>query len=106
MTTPTHVAVNLVAFLALMYVPTIDPNYTDLMLLVGSNLIDLDHLLTRPIYDPKRNSFTSHPLHKHWMLVSLASMVMLFIRPISFLGIGLLLHFFLDYLYNKRERIQ
>ncbi len=105
MTTPTHVAVNLGVFLVLMQVPTVAPNYTDLALLVGSNLIDLDHLSARPIYHPKRNSFITHPLHKQWKVLSVLSVLMLFIRPVSFLGIGLLLHFFLDYLYNKRERI-
>ena len=105
MTTPTHVAVNLGVFLALMQIPSVAPNYTDLVLMLGSNLIDLDHLFSRPIYHPKRNSFTTHPLHKQWRVLLVLSILMLFIRPIVFLGIGLLLHLFLDYLYNKREGV-
>jgi len=105
MTTPTHLAVSAGVFVALSQVPGIDATYTDLALIAGANLIDLDHLLSRPIYDPKRNSFTAHILHKQWRAVSIISVGMLFIRPIAFLGIGLLLHFFLDYLYNKREHI-
>ncbi|MEK7118521.1 MAG: DUF6122 family protein [Patescibacteria group bacterium] len=104
MTTLTHVAVNLATFAALAHAP-IDANYTDLALLVGSNFIDLDHLSAQPIYDPKRNSFAAHFLHKQWRMVSILATAMLFIRPVSFLGVGLLSHFFLDYLYNKRERI-
>jgi len=105
MTTPTHVAVNLGVFLLLMNVSSINPNYTDLALILGSNLIDLDHLLARPIYDPKRNSFTTHFLHKQWRVLLVLSTLMLFLRPAAFLGIGLILHFFLDYLYNKRENL-
>ncbi|MDO8561459.1 MAG: DUF6122 family protein [bacterium] len=105
MTTPTHVAVNLGVFLALMQVPAIEPNYTDLALMLSSNLIDLDHLLSRPIYHPKRNPFKTHFLHKQWRGLLVLSILMLFVRPVAFLGIGLLLHFFLDYLYTKREKV-
>jgi len=105
MTTVEHVAVNLGAFFILTRVDGLNPNYVDLSLLIGSNLIDLDHLFSRPIYNAKRNSFGAHFLHKHWRMVSLLSLGMLFVRPVAFLGLGILLHFLLDYLYNKRERI-
>ena len=105
MTTPTHVAVNLGVFLVLMQVKTLDPNYADLALLVGSNLIDLDHLFSRPIYDPMRNPFKTHFLHKQWETILLLSILTLFIHPLLFLGIGLILHFFLDYLDIKRKGI-
>jgi hypothetical protein len=105
MTTPTHVAVDLGAFLVLMHVGISDPNYVDLALLLGSNLIDLDHLFSRPIYHPKRNPFKAHPLHGQWVALLLLSIAMLFYRPLFFLGIGLMLHFFLDYLYIRREGV-
>lgn len=106
MTTPTHVAASVGVFLIATQIESLNPNYIDLALVVGANFIDLDHLFSRPIYDPKRNSFKSHFLHRHWKIVSLLSLGMLFIRPLAFLGIGILLHFFLDYLYNKREKIE
>ena len=105
MTTPTHIAVNLGVFLLLMQRNGLNPDYADLSLLVGSNLIDLDHLLTRPVYDPKRNSFKTHVLHRNWKMGLFVSLLMLFIRPLLFLGLGIMLHYFLDYFYNKRERI-
>jgi hypothetical protein len=105
MTTPTHIAVDLGVFIVLLHIGTLDPNYIDLALLLGSNLIDLDHLLSRPIYHPKRNPFKTHPLHGQWGLLLLLSIAMLFYRPILFLGIGLMLHFFLDYLYIRREGV-
>ena len=74
MTTPTHIAVNLGVFLLLMQRNGLNPDYADLSLLVGSNLIDLDHLLTRPVYDPKRNSFKTHLLHRNWKIGLLLSL--------------------------------
>ena len=36
------------------------------LILVGTMLIDLDHLLADPIYDPGRCSIGVHPLHTVW----------------------------------------
>ena len=105
MTTPTHVAINLGVFLLLMQVKSLDANYSDLALIVGSNFIDLDHLFSKPIYHPKRNPFTTHFVHKQWKIVLFFSILLLFVRPLMFLGVGLLLHFLLDYVYIKRENI-
>jgi len=105
MTTPTHVAINLGVFLVLMQIKNLDSNYIDLSLIIGSNFIDIDHLFSKPIYHPKRNPFTSHPIHKQWKLILFISTLTLFIRPLMFLGIGLILHFLLDYMYIKREKV-
>ena len=105
MTTPTHIAVDLGAFLVLMQVGALDPNYVDLALLLGSNLIDLDHLYSRPIYHPRRNPFKAHPFHKQWVIILLISILTVFFRPLLFLGVGLILHFLLDYLYIRREGV-
>lgn len=104
MTTPTHVASNLVVFWVLMYIQNINPNYVDLTLMVGANLIDLDHLFSTPIYHPKRNPFKTHFLHKQWKIITFLAIFMIF-TPLMFLGIGLILHFFLDYLYIKRKGV-
>lgn len=105
MTTPVHIAVNLGAFLLLMQVPTLNPTYTDLALLVGSNFIDLDHLWARPIYDSNRNGFRVHFLHKNWKVVLLFSALCVFVRPVMFLGIGVMLHYLLDYIEIRRKRL-
>ena len=105
MTTPVHVAANLGVFIILQHVWNIDPNYPDLALILSSNLIDLDHLFSKPVYDPRRNSFATHFLHKNWRVVLLLSLTMILFRPFLFLGVGLIMHFFLDYLYNKKEGI-
>ncbi len=106
MTTPTHIVSNLVVFYVLIYVQNLNSNYIDLGLIVGSNLVDLDHLFSIPIHHPKRNPFKTHFLHKRYVVISILSILIIFFyRPLMFLGIGLLLHFFLDYLYIKREKI-
>ncbi len=105
MTTPTHVIVNLMVFILLIQISSLSLNYIDLSLIIFSNLIDLDHLFSRPIYHPKRNPFKTHFFHKQWKVILLFSVIFLFVRPLMFLGIGLILHFFLDYLYVKREKV-
>lgn len=105
MTTPTHVVSNLVVFIGLLNIQALEANYTDLFLILSSNLIDLDHLFSRPIYHPKRNPFVTHLLHKKWLFIALISLAFIFIRPVMFLGIGLILHLILDYLCVRREKI-
>ena len=105
MTIPTHVIINLGVFLILQHVGTTNPNYTDLALILCSNLVDLDHLFSKPIYHPYRNSFKTHFLHKNWRVILVLSLAMFLFRPLLFFGIGLIMHLFLDYLYNKREGI-
>ena len=36
------------------------------LIMVGTMLIDLDHLLADPIFDPSRCSIGFHPLHTLW----------------------------------------
>jgi hypothetical protein len=102
MTIPTHVAANLVVFGGLS-LTALSPDGTDLILLISSNLIDLDHLFSKPIYHPRRNPFVTHPIHRHYCVVICVSLALLLYRPLMFLGIGVLVHFLLDYIYIKRE---
>jgi len=62
--------------------------------MMAGMLIDLDHLLANPIYDPNRCSIGFHPLHT-WpaMMVYVA---LVFSRRTRWLGIGLLIHMLLD----------
>ena len=55
---------------------------------------DLDHLLADPVYDPDRCSIGFHPLHQYPFLALYALAV--FWRKTRLIGIGLLLHMFLD----------
>ncbi len=65
-------------------------------LLILSNLIDIDHLLATPIFDPARCSINFHPLHSWYMFpVYFAG---LFFKKYTFLFIGILMHLVLDYI--------
>ena len=64
------------------------------LIMLVAMVIDLDHLLSYPIYDPHRCSLTSHPLHG----VGPAMLYVLMLLPARtrILGCGLLLHLALD----------
>lgn len=67
--------------------------YTILMLTM---LIDLDHLLANPIFDPNRCSIGFHPLHSY---VAIAFYTIgAFIKKTRVIAIGLLLHILADWL--------
>jgi len=57
-------------------------------------LIDVDHLLARPVYDPNRSSIGFHPLHR--LPAILVYVLLLFPRCTRILGIGLIVHIALD----------
>ena len=63
-------------------------------LMMSGMLIDLDHLLATPIYDPSRCSIGFHPLHS---LIACAVYPLLLLRPRARLvGLGLCIHVVLD----------
>ena len=57
-------------------------------------LIDLDHLLATPIFDPNRCSINFHPLHSYFAIAIYFGMV--FINKYRILAIGLMLHILAD----------
>jgi len=57
-------------------------------------LVDVDHLLADPIYDPGRCSIGFHPLHT-WPVMGLYGALALW-RPTRVVGVGLLIHMALD----------
>ncbi len=57
-------------------------------------LVDLDHLLASPVYDPARCSIAFHPLHQ-WPAILIYSLLVL-ARPLRLVAIGLLTHMLLD----------
>ena len=59
-------------------------------------VIDLDHLMAQPIYDPGRCSIGFHPLHT--MLPIALYLAMLAHEKTRLLGLGLCIHIVLDLL--------
>ncbi len=64
------------------------------LVMIATMLVDLDHLLANPIYDPNRCSIGFHPLHQYW-LIALYLPMSLFLKTRS-LGVGLITHMVLD----------
>ncbi|MDZ7694791.1 MAG: DUF6122 family protein [Balneolaceae bacterium] len=83
------------------------------LIMVATMLVDLDHLLADPIYDPERCSIGYHPLHT---LPAIIMYGLLFFVPLTLpkkigarelhtfanllhlLGLGLLIHMALDWI--------
>ena len=65
------------------------------LLLLSSNLIDIDHLLADPIYDPNRCSINFHPLHS-WYMFPIYIVGSFFGRFIYFFW-GVDIHLILDF---------
>lgn len=64
------------------------------LLMLLAFVIDLDHLLAEPVYDPQRCSIGFHPLHSMAPIVVYGVLAVI---PFSRLfGVGLLLHIALD----------
>lgn len=57
-------------------------------------LIDLDHLLANPIFDPNRCSINFHPLHSYYAIGIF--LLMLIPNKTRVLAIGLLIHILAD----------
>jgi uncharacterized protein DUF6122 len=73
------------------------------LVMMSAMLIDLDHLLANPIFDPNRCSIGFHPLHSMTAIVFYA--LLLWIPKLRILGIGLLIHVGLDALDCMRMQI-
>jgi hypothetical protein len=57
-------------------------------------IVDLDHLLASPIYDPNRCSINFHPLHTYPAIV--LYIIMAAFPKSRLIGLGLLLHMGID----------
>lgn len=66
------------------------------LILIATMLVDLDHLLANPIFDPNRCSIGFHPLHSNWAIAIYS--IGLIPSKSRIVAIGLLLHMFADYL--------
>jgi hypothetical protein len=64
------------------------------LIMLLAMIIDLDHLLASPVYDPERCSINFHPLHSYPAIG--ASLLLLFVPRLRIIGVGLLLHIGLD----------
>lgn len=67
------------------------------MILIATMLVDLDHLLSDPIFQANRCSINFHLLHTYYAM--LVYVVLLFLRkPFNIIGIGLIFHMITDFI--------
>lgn len=64
------------------------------LILLSGMLIDLDHLLANPIFDPDRCSIGFHPLHAYWAITFYA--ILLIPKPTRIFGWALMIHILAD----------
>ncbi len=57
-------------------------------------VVDLDHLIANPIYDPNRCSIGFHPLHTYPAIF--IYMILAMMNKTRLIGLGLLIHVALD----------
>ena len=66
------------------------------LIMLLTMVIDLDHFLASPVYDPDRCSINFHPLHSYPAIGAYS--LLLFIPKLRIIGVGLLIHVGLDLL--------
>ena len=64
------------------------------LIMVSTMIVDVDHLLADPIYDPNRCSIGFHPLHSYPAIAGYV--VLLLPRKSRLFALGLLIHMALD----------
>lgn len=62
--------------------------------MMATMLVDVDHLLATPLFDPMRCSIGFHPLHSFYIQPLYLAMALF--KPTRYLGLGLIIHMSLD----------
>lgn len=65
------------------------------LIMVATMLVDLDHLLAEPVFDPNRCSIGFHPLHSYYAIG--IYFILAFFPFFRILAIGLLWHMVTDF---------
>jgi len=66
------------------------------LIMVAANLMDLDHLLADPMFDPGRCSIGFHPLHGGWAALVYGGMLAIPSWKWRAIGLGCLWHLAVD----------
>lgn len=67
------------------------------LILLGTMLIDLDHLFADPVFKADRCSINFHPLHSYYAIIVYFGLLF-FKKPLSIIGLGLLFHILTDWI--------
>ena len=66
------------------------------LIMLATMLVDVDHVVADPIFDPDRCGINFHPLHSYWAMAIYG--IMLFFTKTRVIAVGLLFHMLTDYL--------
>ncbi|MGW9686823.1 DUF6122 family protein [Flagellimonas sp. 2504JD1-5] len=89
-----HYGIHFLVPLLIVFIFFKDRKVEVLLILMAGMLIDLDHLLANPIFDPNRCSIGFHPLHSH--IAILVYCALPFFKRMRLLGLGLIIHIAAD----------
>ena len=64
------------------------------LIMLACFAIDIDHVLTNPMFDPNRCSINFHPLHSYYAIAIYA--ILLIPKKTRVLGLGLVIHILAD----------
>jgi hypothetical protein len=64
------------------------------LVMAATILVDIDHVLATPMYDPGRCSINFHPLHTFWAIG--VFFLLCFPKQTRYIGLGLMIHMALD----------
>lgn len=67
---------------------------TAYLIMICGMLIDLDHLLASPMFDPNRCSINFHPLHSYYAIG--IYVLLLLPKKTRLIGLGLVIHIIAD----------
>ena len=66
------------------------------MIMIATMLVDIDHLLATPMFDPNRCSIGFHPLHSICAIILYFLMLFIPNKYIKIIAVGLLFHMLTD----------
>ena len=75
------------------------------LIIVATMIIDLDHLLATPIFDPNRCSIGFHPLHTVYAAIAYVALLAIPKWQVRAFGLGCLVHLFTDTLDCAMHRL-
>ncbi len=92
--TASHYGIHFIVPLIVAFVYYKKNSFFVILIMYLTMLIDIDHLLATPIFDPNRCSINLHPLHSYAAIVGYV--VLLFYKKTRVLGLGLCIHIIAD----------
>ncbi|WP_273566516.1 DUF6122 family protein [Maribacter halichondriae] len=65
-----------------------------ILILLAGIIIDVDHLIANPIFDPQRCSIGYHPLHSYFAII--CYLVLFIFKKTRLFGLALIIHIIAD----------